>query len=276
MNDLFELNQAVFIQEEQIKTDSLKVAELFEKQHKNIIRDIENLSCSPEFRKLNFELSSQTVAMPNGGTREQPFYFMTKDGFIFLVMGFTGEKAAQIKESYIEAFNSMAVLLHNQKFIAGGIQIGSKVQLKSGSPEFTVNDLIHDNEGYLKSVEVVCWNKNRMHKEILSVSSIVPVQEFHSDILKDFWAIVLPQLETLNHSRQLNTIALNLKQLLREVEGLPAEKVLSELLVHSKKPYPQYVQHGYVVKSKQLEKAIRCWIFQHQTKVAQGLEGGAA
>lgn len=32
---------------------------------------------------------------------------MTKDGFIFLVMGYTGEKAAQLKEAYINAFNWM-------------------------------------------------------------------------------------------------------------------------------------------------------------------------
>lgn len=33
---------------------------------------------------------------------------MTKDGFMFLIMGFTGKKAAQIKEAYINAFNQMA------------------------------------------------------------------------------------------------------------------------------------------------------------------------
>lgn len=36
---------------------------------------------------------------------------MTKDGFIFLVMGFTGQKAAAIKEAYINAFNMMALQL---------------------------------------------------------------------------------------------------------------------------------------------------------------------
>ncbi|WP_434277537.1 Rha family transcriptional regulator [Acinetobacter sp. CE-15] len=51
MNDLFELNQAVFIEKEQIKTDSLKVAQIFGKRHDNVIRAIENLKreCDPDF-----------------------------------------------------------------------------------------------------------------------------------------------------------------------------------------------------------------------------------
>ncbi|WP_288383313.1 Rha family transcriptional regulator [uncultured Acinetobacter sp.] len=277
MNDLFELNQAVFIQEEQIKTDSFKVAQIFGKRHDNVIRAIENLKfeCDPDFYLLNFEEVIVKYQNGRGGLQEAPAYSLTKDGFTLLAMGFTGKAALEFKVAYIKAFNSMEVLLHNQKYINQGIHVGSKVQLKSGSPEFTVNELIHDEEGYLKSVEIVCWNKNRMHKKLLSISSIMPVQEFHHDILKEFWTIVLPRLETLNHSRQLNTIALNLKQLLAEVDGLPTEKVLSELLVHSKKPYPLYVQHGYVVKSKILEKAIRCWIFQYQIQTLQGQAGGA-
>ncbi|MBJ8428618.1 Rha family transcriptional regulator [Acinetobacter bereziniae] len=277
MNDLFELNQAVFIEKEQIKTDSLKVAQIFGKRHDNVIRAIENLKCEcdPDFYLLNFEEVIVKYQNGRGGIQEALAYNLTKDGFTLLVMGFTGKVALEFKVAYIKAFNNMAVLLHNQKYITQGIQLGSKVQIKSGSPEFTVNDFIHDNEGYLKSVEVVCWNKNRIHKEVLSINSIIPIQEFNSDILKNFWTIVLPQLETFNHSVQLNTIALNLKHLLREVKDLPTEKVLSELLLHSKKPYPQYVQHRYVVKSKQFEKAIRCWIFQYQTQVIQGLEGGA-
>ena len=32
---------------------------------------------------------------------------MTRDGFVFLVMGYTGKKAAQFKEFYIKRFNEM-------------------------------------------------------------------------------------------------------------------------------------------------------------------------
>ena len=40
---------------------SVTVAEVFEKRHNNVLRDIENLECPQEFRKLNFELSKYKV-----------------------------------------------------------------------------------------------------------------------------------------------------------------------------------------------------------------------
>ncbi|GAB6178142.1 hypothetical protein JCM16814_30330 [Desulfobaculum senezii] len=67
-------------------TTSLKVAEVFGKEHKNVIQSIEQLDCSEEFRKLNFQLSSYSV--PNN-RRPYPMYLMTRDGFTFLAMGFT-------------------------------------------------------------------------------------------------------------------------------------------------------------------------------------------
>ncbi|MGK5615600.1 Rha family transcriptional regulator, partial [Proteus mirabilis] len=47
--------------------------------------------------------------------RKLPLYEMTKDGFVFLVMGFTGKKAAQFKEAYIAAFNRMEAELTKPK-----------------------------------------------------------------------------------------------------------------------------------------------------------------
>lgn len=87
----------------QAMIDSRTVAEVFEKEHKNVLRDIKNLDCSPEFTALNFEPS--TYKDKSG--KKNPCYNMTKDGFVFLVMGFTGAKAAEFKEKYIAAFNAM-------------------------------------------------------------------------------------------------------------------------------------------------------------------------
>ncbi|MGI9701007.1 Rha family transcriptional regulator [Pseudomonas aeruginosa] len=39
---------------------------------------------------------------------------MTRDGFTFLCMGFTGEEAARWKEAYINAFNKMEQALIRQ------------------------------------------------------------------------------------------------------------------------------------------------------------------
>ena len=102
-------------------TTSLKVAEVFGKLHKNVLRKLETLECSPEFRQLNFEQASQTVQQPNGGTAEYKIWNMTKNGFIFLAMGFIGKMAAQFKERYIGAFDWMAEQLSQQ--ILQGIRI---------------------------------------------------------------------------------------------------------------------------------------------------------
>jgi len=99
--------QFVFAQNNQLKTTSLKVSDAFGKLHKNILSKIETLECSDDFRELNFELSSTMQKIPNGGEKQNPYYEITKDGFMFLVMGFTGKKAAAVKEAYIAAFNRM-------------------------------------------------------------------------------------------------------------------------------------------------------------------------
>lgn len=93
----------VFNQNGKLKTDSLIIAMFFEKEHKNVMRSIRNLECSSEFHELNFEL---TDYIDKNGER-QPKYEMSRDGFMFLAMGFTGTKAAQWKEAFIKAFNKM-------------------------------------------------------------------------------------------------------------------------------------------------------------------------
>ncbi|EJA5026021.1 Rha family transcriptional regulator [Salmonella enterica] len=101
----------VFIHNEKAITTSKAVGEFFRKLHKNVIRAIESLECSPEFTRLNFELSEYTDITG----RKLPMYEMTKDGFVFLVMGFTGKKAAAFKEAYIAEFNRMEAELNHRK-----------------------------------------------------------------------------------------------------------------------------------------------------------------
>jgi len=102
----------VFAQNDEIKTTSLLVAEKFGKLHKNIIAKIKSLECSQEFNELNFK--PVDYLDEKGETR--PAYEMTKDGFMFLVMGFTGKAAAQIKEAYINAFNFMMDALRQKPY----------------------------------------------------------------------------------------------------------------------------------------------------------------
>lgn len=95
-------NQYVAVHQDRIITTSLVVAEMFGKEHKNVLRDIESLECSEEFSRLNFEPSTYKVR-----GKDYPIYFITRDGFSFLAMGYTGAKAAKFKEAFIAAFNRM-------------------------------------------------------------------------------------------------------------------------------------------------------------------------
>jgi Rha family phage regulatory protein len=70
---------------------------------------VRNLDCSPEFRGVNFNGSAYVSEQG----KEMPEYTITRDGFMYLVMGFTGKAAAQWKEKFIEAFNTMEQILKN-------------------------------------------------------------------------------------------------------------------------------------------------------------------
>lgn len=111
------------------RVDSLFVAQVFEKRHDNVLKDIRELDCSSEFRLLNFEESYYR----NAQGKKQPSYCMTRDGFVFLAMGYRGKKAAQFKELYIKRFNEM------EKFIK------SLVSARQEFPLLTENiKLLHD------------------------------------------------------------------------------------------------------------------------------------
>lgn len=96
----------VAVENEHAVTTSMRVAEVFGKEHYNVMKAIKSLDCSEEFRAVNFNASK--IDYQNGNIKKQlPMYYITRDGFMFLVMGFTGKTAAKWKEAYIKAFNEM-------------------------------------------------------------------------------------------------------------------------------------------------------------------------
>lgn len=92
---------------ERLFVTSLEISNRFGKRHDNVLRAIENIECSQEFRRLNFEESTYN----NRHNKAQPMFEITRDGFVFLCMGFTGAQAALWKERYIQAFNQMEAAL---------------------------------------------------------------------------------------------------------------------------------------------------------------------
>lgn len=94
-------------------TTSLLVAEVFGKEHSKVVRDIESLSCSASFNAANFGV----ITYKDARNREQTAHEMTKDGFSFLVMGYTGSKAGEFKERFINEFNRREALLKDDDYI---------------------------------------------------------------------------------------------------------------------------------------------------------------
>ena len=109
-----ETNELIEIENGQPVTTSLKVAEIFGKLHKNVLRDIQEKilpHVSSDFAQLNFEPSSYV----NEQNKHQPMYYITRDGFTMVAMGYTGAKAMKFKEAYINEFNKMEAMLQKRR-----------------------------------------------------------------------------------------------------------------------------------------------------------------
>lgn len=125
------MQELVFVENGYPMTDSLRVAEAFEKNHKDVLRDIRELDCSEDFRQRNFALSSYK----SGQNKDLPQYNITQDGFSFLVMGYTGREAARFKERYIAEFNRMRDIVMAQKIAALTGEQKSTTSLSQNQPE---------------------------------------------------------------------------------------------------------------------------------------------
>lgn len=261
MNALIQIDDAVFIQDQQVKTTSLKVADIFNKQHKDVLRKLESLECSSDFNERNFTL----VEYKDAKGENRPMYEMSKDGFMFLVMGFTGAAAAKIKEAYINTFNQMAAMLYNLHGQNESIHVGAVVQLKSGGPIYTVSQIHYDQNGFMHHAEVIWHNKATLCRDILPVAclSLETKNIINNKMLNDFWASVNSYgLHRLNHSRNPNILALNISHIYQCIEGLPLKPQLFAILMQSQSPNPVFMQNNRQIYSALHSKNIKCWLFQ--------------
>ena len=117
-------------------TTSRDITETFGKRHDDVLKRIRSLDCSPEYHARNFAEMIIEVEIGKGATRKDPAYRITRDGFAFLCMGFTGAKAAQWKERYINTFNKMADKLADHCGAATQ-KVSPPRQTRLGRPAFT-------------------------------------------------------------------------------------------------------------------------------------------
>lgn len=99
-----DLSEFVVLSDTTLTTDSRRVAKHFKKRHDNVLQAYDRTECSDEFRRLNFQVAEERDEQG----KHRRIVRMSKDGLVFLMMGFKGSEAARVKEAYINAFNAMA------------------------------------------------------------------------------------------------------------------------------------------------------------------------
>lgn len=116
-------------QNRKILASSRDIAEKFEKNHDKVCRDIRNL-LKFQPTKLAIEFIESKYISDRGRTYIE--FFMTRDGFSLLCMGFTGKKALEWKLKYIDAFNKMEEELKSGSYLSEEEKL--KLQLFSKDP----------------------------------------------------------------------------------------------------------------------------------------------
>jgi Rha family phage regulatory protein len=180
----------------QLFTTSPLVAEIFEKRHAHVLRDIDSLDCSPEFHSSNFGLMVREIDPSNGvhgsaasrfGLSEKRFFEITKDGFTFLVMGYTGAKAASFKEAYIRRFNDMDAALRqrdNPDLTALRAELAALERRLTGNPKPSAgerrqrqHDRVRDRvAAYLARRALMFANVDRLGRDVLHKTDLTPAE----------------------------------------------------------------------------------------------------
>lgn len=130
------------VQENETVTTSLLIAEKFNRSHKNVISKIEALISEIEIgsilsRSDLFRKSEYSDAY----NRPQPMYYINRDGFSLLVMGFTGKEALEWKLKYIEAFNAMEKKLQAPALTDNRLEIARLIIQAPESRVSSIRDL---------------------------------------------------------------------------------------------------------------------------------------
>ena len=155
-------------QNDQVITTSLLVAETFEKEHRNVLKSIRKLMSATNVAVA--QMFDETTYVNEQG-KEQPMFFMNRDGFTLLSMGFSGEKALKFKVDYINAFNKMEAELKSQQ----------TKQLSAAESLLQSVQLLVAHERQLAILE---HNQKNMQGAISSLYDKVYGMQFETDMVK--------------------------------------------------------------------------------------------
>lgn len=142
------MDELVIMHDKQVVTTSLKVAEIFGKEHKHVMETVRKLTAeNSTVRKMFIEDSYL-----NSRNQQQPMYYMNRDGFTLLAMGFTGSKAMEFKLKYIEAFNKMEQIVRQElpqtpeEKLALTMQVTLRLDKRVGKLEKSIDEIQNKSE----------------------------------------------------------------------------------------------------------------------------------
>ena len=195
------MENLVITKEQQAVTTSLQVAERFEKRHDNILRDVEALKEDV----LNFEEMFFEGDEPDSYNRPRKIYYMNRDGFTLLAMGFTGKEALRFKLQYINAFNEMENHIKQQMDMSNlspELQLMANLVNNMAKQELAQKQLETkiDNISDIVSLNTTDWRKdaNALINRVVKVAGGTPEahKETRSAIFKEVDRRAGVQLET--------------------------------------------------------------------------------
>ena len=222
MKDLVTVNK-----DKQLTTTTLKIAETFGKRHDNVMQKLESLDLPKSFTALNFKGGSYLDKQ----NQERPMYNVTRDGFTFLVMGFTGKKAVNFKIAYIEAFNKMEQHILN----------GTKIQ----TPKLLSTDKAMKN--YKRETELrICHLREELNRQ----------QTNHRNDIRYHQEKWLGTLEF--HQKKNNKLVLDIVEKLKPIPtpkpaSRRSEPIIKPRIVKSKQAMKKFSMVDYLADSRRLK-----------------------
>ena len=161
------MNEIILKEENgKVLASSREVAEKFGKRHSDVIRSIKNLIENDSTQNC-VQCFRQSIYKDETG-KSNKMYMMNRDGFTFLVMGFTGKNANEWKWKYINAFNEM------EERLKSGTQLSEEERLKL--------------QLFSKNASEVAYAHNRLVELAttpltLKIKEQEPIVEYHDRVL---------------------------------------------------------------------------------------------
>lgn len=209
-------------------TNSKLVAEVFGKNHKDVMKAIRNLTEGSAQNCAVRQMFSESTYL-NEQNKEQPMFIMNQDGFTLLAMGFNGKKAMEFKLKYIEAFNAMKRQIEqNKPSVPQNYLEALKSLVKS---EEEKQQLALENKQQQETILTISKENMELGNKI---TEMLPKVSYYDKILQSNATMTVTQIA---QDYGMSAIAMN-----KELEAMKIQhKVRGQWILYGK-----YLTGGYV------------------------------